>query len=287
VGSVSTQALALLIVLSPGFIFLVGFNLAPARYPSRQDGQPGTLTDAALFAVTSAGLHITAGVFLFIIVDPFVSCSLFDTFAALVGLPPASGSRCSTRTIAAVSIAYSLLLSGAAFYAGRAAGAWVARTPRIFQAIHGQHYEVFGDGEAHVIADVMTNIVQDGRFLMYEGRLVELSLNGTRGINYVVLAGAHRFYMTVGAKGSSTTPRHMFRAIDANWERSSRLTIPGDRVVNLVTRTDPILLTDVPITEPPSAAHLPFGRISSRRRMIVRVCPRWLRRLFRNAVPRR
>jgi hypothetical protein len=284
-GSISAQALALLIILSPGFLFLVGFNTAPAQYPSKQDGQRGNLTDAALFAVTSAGLHMTAGVVLLLAIDQFTRCSIIETVGELSGLQqPPGTSRCSTRTILIVGVLYSLALSSAAFFAGRTVGRLAASRPWVIEALHGRHYEVFANKQGLVIANVMTNVVHEARVLMYEGQLVELSVNGSRGINYVVLAGASRFYMTVTAKGSSTTPRHLFKPIDANAERESRLTIPGDKVVNLVTRTHPIVLTGATVDAAPMDRHRPMRH--SRRWYLTsaRAYPRWLRRHARIGV---
>ncbi|NKE48432.1 hypothetical protein HB662_26905 [Roseomonas frigidaquae] len=242
-GSLSTQALALLIILSPGFIFLVGFHLAEPQYPSRHDGSRGTLIDTAMFAVTSTVLHCTVGVAVLALFDWRSSCSLIDSFAEIATLPGAAGPplRCRPGTLILFSILYTLTMSIVAFVLGKRCAKWLQNSPGYFAAIYGRHYETFADAQAYVIANVMTDIEHGGQVLMYEGQLVELSLSESRAINYVVLAGASRFYMKIENGGSTTTPRDQFRSIDANSKRQSRLTIPGDKIMNLITRTHPMI----------------------------------------------
>jgi hypothetical protein len=251
-GSVSTQALALLIILSPGFIFLVGFHLAEPQYPSRHDGSRGTLIDTAMFAVTSTVLHCSVGVAVFALCDWTATCSLIDTFAEIAALPGAASPplRCRPGTLILFSIVYTIAMSIAAFMLGKRSAKWLQNQPSYFAAIYGRHYETFAGAQAYVIANVMTSIEHSGQVIMYEGQLVELSLNEARAINYVVLAGASRFYMKISETGTATTPRDQFRSIDANSKRQSRLTIPGDQVVNLITRTHP-MIADSPDEERP------------------------------------
>ncbi len=239
-NGLSSQALALFLVLSPGFLFIVGTYAAPLVYPVRIDLQRGVIVDTAIFVVTSAMLHSTLGVALLYGMNALSSCSVIQSLALDAGLLAARDvdGRCSIHTDLAVAIIYSILLSLAALRLGAAAAHVVASRPELFTAIYGPYFDVrTRDRQAYVIADVMTRTTFEGRSLMYEGYLVELSLNGSRGINFICLEGASRFYLSLGLEVTRTSTRDQFQRIDSDTDRISRITIPGPEIVNLVTRT--------------------------------------------------
>ena len=173
--------------------------------------------------------------------------------------------RCSIHTDLWIATSYSFVLSLAALRLGIAATQMVAARPQIFTAIYGPYFDiVLKNRQAYVIADVMTKTAHEGRNLVYEGYLVELSLNGSRGINFVCLEGASRFYLALGREASRTTVRHRFQRIDRNTDRISRITIPGQEIANLVTRT----YTSVEVG--PVAAPEPPAGISRRAILLLR-----------------
>lgn len=246
-GSLSGQTLALFLVLSPGFLFLAGFHLTEPQYPTRQDIQRGVIVETALFVVMSSILHSTIGMSLLLGAGYFYSCDIFSSLFEFVTTQVhlSANDRCSIKTDLASIVAYSATLSVSAYILGKMTSRWLARTPDKFAAIYGSHYETFKGRQAYVIANVMTNVTHDGKVLMYEGQLVELSVSSAKMINYVCIEGASRFYMSVKSSASSTTPRHQFQSIDKNSGRKSRLIIQGDKIVNLVTRTYPVEIANL------------------------------------------
>ena len=203
--------------------------------------QRGVIVDTAIFVVMSALLHSTIGLAILEAANVVEGCSVFRSLAAdaNITMPATQVGRCSPHTDLLTAVGYSLFLSWVAFRSGVLLARFVVRNPHLFNAIYGPYFDVTqSPAGAYVIADVMTKTAYDGRVLVYEGYLVELSLTGSRTVNFVCLEGASRFYLTLGRDGARTTSRHQFRRLDANHpDRISRMTIPGSEIANLVTRT--------------------------------------------------
>lgn len=244
-NGLSSQTLALFLVLSPGFLFIAGTYFAPLTYPTRIDLQRGVVVDTAIFVVVSAMLHGIIGVPFLFLVNHWSSCNVVRSLAADASLTMAraGAGRCSVPWDFAALAIYSALLCVVAIALGRLVAWLLARSPRFFYAVYGPYYEVVSS-KAYVIADVMTKTIHDGRALVYEGELIELSLNGSRGINFVCLQGASRFYVSLSRDAARTSARNQFQSIDKNSRPISRITIPGSEIVNLVTRTRPDVVVD-------------------------------------------
>ena len=91
--------------------------------------------------------------------------------------------------------------------------------------------------DAIIIADVLTDIEHEGRFLMYEGKLEEISLGASRDINYVCLISPQRFLLTLEDAKNATSERSTFVAIDRDGRGTSRIVISGSQIKNFLTRT--------------------------------------------------
>lgn len=247
-SGLSAQTLALFLILTPGFLFLAGTYFAPQRYPTRIDLQRGVVIDTALFVVMSALLHSTVGLVLLYLIDAVSSCAVIRSFASAAGAADTAlgTARCSVHTVVIVVVVYSALLSVAALAAGWFCASAVGRIPALYTAIYGPYYDIVRAEQPFVIANVLTKTSEDGHILAYEGKLIELALTGSKTINYVCLESASRFYMTMDEDGARTTPRAAFQPIDKPEHVASRITVPGSEIVNLVTRTYAIDLTDVP-----------------------------------------
>lgn len=247
-SGLSAQALALFLVLTPGFLFLAGTYFAPQRYPTRIDPQRGVIIDTALFVVVSAMLHSTVGMAFLYAIDLSASCAVIRSLASAIGGTEAalSGARCSIHTVLGVVVIYSIVLSLAAFATGRFSAALVGRRPELYTAIYGPYYDIVRAEQPFVVANVLTKISEDGRILAYEGKLVELALTGSKTINYVCLESAVRFYVMLNKDGAHTTPRENFQPIDKAEHGASRITVPGSEIANLVTRTYATDLIDTP-----------------------------------------
>lgn len=269
-SGLSAQTLALFLVLTPGFLFLAGTYFAPQRRPTRIELQRGVIVDTALFVVMSALLHSTIGLAVLYIVDALASCAVVRSLAFAAGATDAALglAKCSVHTDVVVLVLYSVVLSVAAFVAGRLAADVIARRPEIYSAIYGPYYDIVRAEQSFVIANVLTKTSEDGNILAYEGRLVELALTGSKAISYVCLESASRFYLTLNKSGTQTTPRAKFRPSDKPEHLPSRITLPGTEIVNLVTRTYVIDVADVPAEILPSPSRTPrglLGRLLGRR----------------------
>lgn len=247
-AGVSAQALTLLLVLSPGFIFFLGTYLAKPLYPVRVDIQRSLIFDTALYVVVSALLHATVGLSILWLSSYYPDCAISESLAREAHLIRQFPKHfCGIRADLTFIVFYSGTLWGAAFFLGLKFALFSMTRASTFQAIYGPYLEISGDPRpTYVIADVMTKTEHDGKILAYEGQLIELSLNGSRNINFVCLEGASRFYMTLSPQVSRTTPRHMFEQIDRNSRFRSRITIPGSEITNFLTRT----YVDVPFPNP-------------------------------------
>ena len=77
-GGLSTQTIALLLVLSPGFLFMLGLYIAPPVYPTRIDIQRSLLIDTAIFVVASAILNILVGAPVILLMNYVSKCDILS-----------------------------------------------------------------------------------------------------------------------------------------------------------------------------------------------------------------
>ena len=254
-GSFSAQALALFAVLAPGCLFFLSFH--HSKNTTKLDLQRGLLIDTALFVLAAAVLHLVVGMILLYSADAVSECAVVRSAAALSSartIPMTGDERCSVHTGVVLFILHTALVATIAIWAGAKAAAYVAGRPSFFAALYGPYYDPpreLGRGEnIFVIANVMTDIEHDGKILMYEGKLEEISLSSTKTINYVCLRGAQRFFLSMKEDTAKTSDRADFRPVDRNPLPPSRLLIPGEHIKNVLTRTYPISgMPDAPAQE--------------------------------------
>lgn len=205
--------------------------------------QRGALVDTALYVVISAGLNGSVGVVILLLLGQLNKCSIIKSaFFEIYGLH--SIGTCSISTDICYFLVYCFALCVVAFFLGRKVSKVIMRSRVIFQAVYGPYFEIFENAPAFVVADVMTTTQHEGRILLYEGQLVELSLNGSRKINFVCLEGAARFYLDMKEGVSETTDRDKFQKIDKNSRIQSRITIQGEEITNILTRTYAFSITE-------------------------------------------
>lgn len=239
---VSSQALALALVLSPGFLFMFGTYVKPP-YPVRAEIQRGVLIDTAVFVIATVLINLLASPFLYAALRAFPGhCSVLVTMSLYIRslAPDTHGAACPLGAQLGTAAIYTLFIWGGSFVLGRLAAKLSIRNKDVFYALYGPYCQL-ARGNPVVIANVLTKTAHEDRVLAYEGLLVELSLAANRQINFVCLEGAQRFYLRFGDTQSETTPRDDFqpidRPIDGNPRPISRLTIAGAEIANLVTRT--------------------------------------------------
>lgn len=239
-GGISAQALGLVLVLAPGLIFLFGYHSAPLRWPCRRPIQTGLLFDAALFAFTSLVIHL-ASALLALWADSLLSCSTVIPIERALSLAVAApADPCGVGFLLLAVLAYTLTAAALSFALGRFVAWQIAARPRLFRVVYGSLFEVSSSGVAFILANVLTDIAHDGGYLIYEGELVEVSLGTGNTVNYVCLASAKRFLLRFEDGATRTTPRDSFIKIDREGALPSRLTIPGEHALNILTRTYPL-----------------------------------------------
>lgn len=266
-GSFSAQALALFAVLAPGCLFFLSFHYSKGTV--KLDLQRGVLLDTALFVLAAAVLHLTVGLIVLYAADYWASCNVVRSTAALASareIVLAADEKCSVHLGILLFTLHIALVGFAAVLAGRLTASYVSSRPSLFGALYGPYYDppVKGSDErVIVIANVMTDVEHEGKILMYEGKLEEIALSGSKTINYVCLRGAQRFFMDLSGAEPKTSTRNQFRPVDRDPLPPSRLLIHGENIKNVLTRT--YRVSGIPIDE---AAEHP-----SRRQLIF---PAWL-----------
>ena len=221
----------------PGLVVVLSFQSVLVRWPVRRPLQTGLIVDAGLFALASLFLHLPA-VLVILSVDQALSCSVAAPIAARLGVYVPSGvPDCGPVSEVLAAFLYLLGIVVAAVVTGQLLAAAVARIRFLFRAIFG-HVVDISPTSGLVVANVVTTMSHEGRFIAYEGELVELALGGGGTVASVCLIGAKRFLLSIdGARPSTTTTtREQFVPIDSG-SVPSFLTIPGSQIANVMTRT--------------------------------------------------
>lgn len=237
-GGLSAQALGLLFLLTPACLFFLSFTYSQGAV--KPEFQRGVLMDSALFVLASSLLHAVVGGTFLAFLEATTACKVLQSLAGLASTPnplPMS-ERCSIELGFGAGLVYLLLVSIAALLLGWVAAKIVSRTPKLYKALYGPFHDPSQVGSATIVtASVLTDIEKDGKLLMYEGVLDEISLSASRSINYVCLLSPQRLYLTLDDSGAKTSQRESFVKIDGARSTMSRLVIPGDNIKNLLTRT--------------------------------------------------
>lgn len=222
---------------------MLGLYTASPIYPTRIDIQRSLVVDTAIFVVASAILNILVGSPIILVMSSTLSCDLIAPFTSILNTTSSvhdsaqQANFCSPKTDIIALIVYAAVLWLASVVAGQRTVWVISRYPKLFAAIYGPYYQLVDSNNPYVVADVLTKISYEGRMLIYEGELIELSLKGSREINFVCLQGARRLYLSLPKNASTTTPRHQVKFIDKDMQTISRITIPGSEILNIVTRT--------------------------------------------------
>jgi lysylphosphatidylglycerol synthetase-like protein (DUF2156 family) len=274
VGTLSAQVFALVFILIPGSIAFLSFALSNGR--TKLNMQRGLLMDTALFVLAATVLHITVGLVIMYTAEAVTYCRVVYSLAELVSTRVVFAARhkvCSLDADLAIVLCHLLVISFAAWIVGKWASRWVAGRKGVFMALNGPYYDWTPPGEAPIIiADVLTDIEHDGKYLMYEGKLEEIGLSASKTIEYVCLVSPQRFLLELNSTASKTTERAKFVAIDREGRGTSRIVIKGDQIKNFLTRTH--LIEKVEIDEETSQD--PSDPYPARRQFIM---PEWLLRV--------
>jgi hypothetical protein len=278
VGAISLQALALFLALAPGCAFILGFHANSTT--TRLETQRGVLMDTALFVLAAAVLHGIVGlgvVYLFHGIAAWTGgCDIVRSAGHLFRpdmFRLAPEQLCSIHTGLVLGLLEFLIVGVAALAAGKLSYRVLMNRTGFAEALYGAYYELrSGHGDPIVIANVMTDIECDGHILMYEGKLLELALSSNRAVKYVCLLEPQRFLMSIGPAGTATTERARFVKIDRAGYQPSRITINGENIKNLLTRTHYLQEASYPTAAAPDPADM-------NRRSLFPIG--WLRAAFR------
>jgi hypothetical protein len=254
-GALSAQALALLCMLAPACVFFLSFTYSKGAV--KPEFQRGVLMDTALFVLAASALHLYVGGLFLLALEASFSCRVLGSIAHLASVratsvPPTN--QCSAEFGFIAGWVYLNLVTAAAALVGRIGFHIVNNNPNLFRALYGPFHEPALKGKGtYVVANVLTDVEEAGRYLMYEGKLDEISISGDKTINYVCLLSPLRFHLEFKKGGTVTLDRSKFVAIDRNTTTPSRLVIPGDQIKNFLTRT--YVLGNIPVdTENADAA---------------------------------
>jgi len=259
-SALTLNTILLFMALAPGFVALTAFY-ALGRLPRRAYGSSvtielGTMTTVALFAHLIFG-GVYAVCVAPLIFEPGVIGGLVDLLLNQVAgrVPPPAVTASGERIVAGAEFyavaGYILFVCTAAALAGfllvRAieTGFWIfwnlAET-----MTGGLFWRAFVRPEGRmgpIFVYVLTNIVHDGRFLMYSGVLENISRQGPAWIEYLVLSSASRLLMTIDQDNATTScgGRHAF-GLDDDGAMHSRLVVPAAIIANVVFRPIPVLV---------------------------------------------
>jgi hypothetical protein len=289
-GAISLQALALFLALAPGCAFVLGFHANSST--TKLETQRGVLMDTALFVLAAALLHGLVGV---AIIYAFHLAAFWNGGCDVVrsvghlfrpgGFAIARSELCSVHTGIALGMVEFLLVVGAAWLLGRKFYRVTMRRAGFAEALYGAYYELNGsDDDPIVIANVMTDIECDGQILMYEGKLLQLALSSNRAVKYVCLQSPRRFLMSISKDGARTTEREKFIEIDQNGHRPSRITINGENIKNILTRTHYLKEASYPTEITADGDLEPKLKVGLKRRSVV--LPQWAARAWSRLVGR-
>jgi hypothetical protein len=229
--SVAWTTIAIILALLPGVFFFIG--MATYERLSREIIRSSVVSELALATMIAIGMHVVA-----ISILSATGFRLSSFLAPLAEYPDAKPAQLlkpiASRLLPAAI--YLLSLGVVGFFLGCLVAIGVLKGPLRFLAMHKWVYDVLDAGRKGgiVTAYVMTSLVEDGKTLMYRGRVHELFLTNDGKIAYVILKNCARFYMIFGQDGPTTSKQ--LKLFDAAEEgrRWDYLFIEGDNIANIL-----------------------------------------------------
>lgn len=195
--SVVWTTLAIIALLIPGIFFFVG--LATYERLSREIIRSGVVSEVALATMVAIVLHTVClsllGAFGFRLSSFLSPLVEYDSVShAEIVL------RLSRKLIPVVI--YLVTTAAVGFAVGAIVATGIVKGWLRFLAKHKWIYDIVDrDRNGGIVtAFVMTKTIEDGKVLMYRGRLHEVFLLTGGKISYVILKNSARFYMTFGTE---------------------------------------------------------------------------------------
>ena len=228
--SIAWTTVAIILLLTPGLFFFIG--VATYERLSREIIRTSVISEVALATMIAIGLHTISIIILSAFgfrLSQFIGHLIEYAEAGEAVLLPMAASRLFPIVI------YLFLTALFGFLLGCLVAVGVVRGPLRFLAMHKWIYDVIDSGRKGgiVTAYVMTNIKEDGRVLMYRGRIHEFFLTTEGKISYLILKNCAKFYMTFGSEGL-TTSKQMELFSDQTIRIWDYLQIEGSNIANIL-----------------------------------------------------
>lgn len=144
-------------------------------------------------------------------------------------------------------ILYQLFTAVVGFVCGLLISHLIHKGPLRILATHSWIYDVVKHTEGSrglVTAYIMTKTVEDGRALMYKGRLAEIFLKEDGNISYIAMKNCRRFYMKFDDLTTTGEQLKLFNFNEGAYEFDewNYLMIGGDEIANVLFNKSPIIV---------------------------------------------
>jgi hypothetical protein len=237
---------ALLVLLTPGFVFFLG--LYAKERISRDATAGGPLLQLA--GAVLVALFVHGVLFCMLPLSPkFVPRVHLEYVFALLQLQGAD--KVSLAELGAALTSFRVWIMGyigltvlAGYALGKLAGDIVLAGHLRFLVKHQFVYDLLGvpGKDSAAFAYVLTTVQHEEKVLMYVGAISEYFFRPDGTIAYLVLEGASRFYLEMGPGLPTTTPAELRSRIgssapdsrDATLMKTARLVIEGEDIANVV-----------------------------------------------------
>jgi hypothetical protein len=241
--SVAWTTLAIIVMLVPGIFFFIG--VASYERLSREIIRSSVVSELAMAAMIAIALH-TAAISI-ISAWGFRLSNFLVPFAQFPGPRPAELIHPIADRLLPLAL-YLMVLAAAGFSSGYVVAIGVLKGPLRSLATHKWIYDVIDSGRKGgiVTAYVMTTMVQDGKVLMYRGRVHELFLNKDGDISYVILKNCARFYMIFGEAGLTTSKQFTLFDVADKGRRWDYLFVEGENIANILFDPSPEKIRETP-----------------------------------------
>jgi hypothetical protein len=230
--SVVWTTVAIIALLLPGVFFFVG--LATYERLSREIIRSGVVSEVALATMVAVVLHAICLSILSASTGFRLSAFLLP-LAEYDTLSHAEMLKRLARCLVPV-VSYLVLTAVVGFAFGALVAVGIVNGWLRFLAKHKWIYDVIDRGRKGgiVTAFVMTTTIENGKVLMYRGRLHEVFLIADGKISYVILKNCARFYMNFGEE--APTIGKQLELFDGSTKRRvwDYLLIDGENIANIL-----------------------------------------------------
>ncbi len=236
--SFAWQTIAILLLLLPGFFFLV--SMYASKHISRDVTAWKTPGQLAGIAAVSFTIHALAFVFFALVAWIFRSPEIglpqviAHIWSGYVGPPLSIDDRASyVSAISLFAILYVTSTTAVGGLAGLWVGAKILKDKRFrFLIKHDWAYDLMKEVlDGISIAYVLTKIRHEHKILLYKGGVKDFYVGPDGQISYLVLSKSQKNYLCLHEDGPSETDPEKWRSIEAP---NNLLVIEGEDIANVI-----------------------------------------------------